>query len=44
VESSVAQGSAFHFTARFERAPEGDARAPVNGSTVAADFPAPAGH
>jgi signal transduction histidine kinase/ligand-binding sensor domain-containing protein len=42
VESSVAQGSAFHFTARFERAPEGDARMAVNGSTVAVSLPAPA--
>jgi len=35
VESSVGQGSAFHFTARFERAQHGDASAPLNGSTLA---------
>jgi signal transduction histidine kinase len=44
VESSAAQGSAFHFTARFERAPQPDARMPLNGSTAAADFSAPARH
>ncbi len=41
VESSPGEGSAFHFTAHFEKAPEGGVRT-VNGSTVAVDVPTPA--